>query len=309
MSFRRYIAKVADNQDFVNHPDGQMLGRIRVICPDFVGGKEDTVLDEWVDPVLDWGWFYIPDIDEMVEIEIMVASGEDRVPFETAILAPVMRWRGTRYWGGEKTDSPRPIPDDFKTNYGKRRGFATPGGHVLVFDDTPGKSSVRITWHDKEAGEDKYSFIALDEKGSVVLSNKAGTTVFLDAENKGFTIVDENGNTFATDSNGSKLIDKFGNIIQMKDGVVDVVSQGGVNVTAANNVTVSCDKVEIKAAHGIKLGSGLPAPLENAALRGDDLAAWLQSHVHKDGQGLTCTPPDISVPFPLTALSTLVKLQ
>jgi hypothetical protein len=172
----KYLARVVDNQD------EKQLGRIKIVCPDFTGSQEP--FDEWVEPLLDWGWFYIPDVDEIVEIEILMSSGQDEVPFESAIYNPVMKWRGKRT-SGEDSDSPRPVPAEMKTNYGKRRGFVTPSGHVLLFDDTPGSSRVRIGWKD---GSDS-SEILLDESGSIAITNKAGTTIVMDADSNTVTVV------------------------------------------------------------------------------------------------------------------------
>jgi len=177
MSYISYLARVVDNQD------EKKLGRIQVVCPDFTGSQEP--LADWVEPLLDWGWFYIPDVDEIVEIEILMSSNQDDVPYEAAIFNPVMKWRGKRAWDSANTNSPRPIPDEVKTNYGKRRGFITPSGHVLMFDDTPGKSMVRLGWKDGS----NTSEILLDESGSIAITNKAGTTIVMDADSDTVTIV------------------------------------------------------------------------------------------------------------------------
>lgn len=181
MSYQRYLARVVDNRD--DKEDGKFLGRVKVVCPDFTGNQDPLV--DWIDPVLDWGWFYVPDVDEVIEIEILMSSSQDDVPFETAISNPVMRWRGKRVWDSSETDSPRPIPDEFKTNYGKRRGFVTPGGHVLIFDDTPGSSRVRLGWKDGNGSSE----ILFDESGSIALTNKSGATIVMDADQNSVTIV------------------------------------------------------------------------------------------------------------------------
>jgi len=113
-------------------------------------GSDDVVLQDWIDPCFDWGWFYVPDVGEQIEIEVVSGSDRDEVPGQAFLEAPNFRWRGKRFYdperpldqGGPKT----PINEAFKTNYGKRRGFATPGGHILIFDDTPGLETITLTW-------------------------------------------------------------------------------------------------------------------------------------------------------------------
>jgi len=113
-------------------------------------GSDDVVLQDWIDPCFDWGFFYVPDVGEQIEIEVVSGSDRDEVPGQAFLEAPDFRWRGKRFYdperpldqGGPKT----PINEAFKTNYGKRRGFATPAGHVLLFDDTPGQESIVLSW-------------------------------------------------------------------------------------------------------------------------------------------------------------------
>lgn len=175
----KYMAKVVDNQD------DEKRGRIKVICPDF-SGSSDSPLSSWVEPAFDWGWFYVPDIDEIVEIEIVVSHHTDEQYGQTKIWNPNIKWRGIRYWGGTENENVanRPIPADFRdTNYGKRRGFSTPAGHTIIFDDTEELEEMKISW-------------------------KQG----------------DNSSYITFDSNGIIVVDKFGNQIEMKDGQITVQS-------------------------------------------------------------------------------------
>lgn len=177
-STERYVARV------VNNNDPEKRGRIEVVCPDWTGSNKKTI-STWIEPVYEWGFFIVPDIDELVEIEIIVRAPTDITPKAASIWNPVIRWRGKRFWGGESSGEgspiPRPIPEDFtSTNYGKRRGFCTPAGHVLMFDDTEGSEQVKLTW----TNGDDSSFLLLEKDGSVTLQGKAGTVVFIKADGK-----------------------------------------------------------------------------------------------------------------------------
>jgi len=297
----KFIAKVVDNQD------PEQRGRIKVICPDFLGSDE-TPISSWIEPVHHWGWFTIPDVDEMVEIEIVMASTTDEHRGQSRIWDPDIRWRGRRFWGeideGDEATrpAPRPIPEDFKTNYGKRRGLITPAGHVLLFDDTEGDESVRLSWA-QPTGEDSvdYAFVAFDKDGSIVLANKKGSTIYMDAKNGAVSIIDEHGNTHSTDAEGTKVIDKFGNMITMADGVINILSQGGVNISAANNVDVTCDKANINAASEVNLGDGADTPV----LRGNDTKSEYDAHIHPTGTG----PSGTTTPLSPATLSTKVNTE
>jgi len=170
ITVEKFVAKVSVNDD------PEQRARIQVTCEDYTGFP-DVVIPGWVEPVLDWGVFLVPDVDEYVEIEVVTGAIDDDVPGQSAIFDPVIRWRGKRYYH-EGKEAPTPIHEDFKTNYGKRRGFATPAGHILLFDDTEGKEQIRLSL---KLASGEYVFLDFDKSGNVKLENGASGVVFLGA--------------------------------------------------------------------------------------------------------------------------------
>ena len=168
--YQRFMAEVTRTNDPLKR------GRIVVKSFDFTGDDETNLLDPddikngWVEPSFDWGWFYIPDIGELVEIEILVSSPNDMYEYQSSVMNPRIFWRGKRYPGDEgknfdnspitEKQGARPIPDEFVENY-KRRGFATPLGHILYFDDTEGASEICLSWKENS----KVHAIRLDKDG------------------------------------------------------------------------------------------------------------------------------------------------
>jgi hypothetical protein len=248
----------------------------------------------WIEPELDWGWFIVPDVGEIVEI-IVTAQGDTDDSFgQSSLEALNPRWQGTRHWSEDQDgDTPRTVPEDFKTNYGKRRGFATPRGHILMFDDTEGKEKISLTQKTTVAGVDKFAFFSLDENGSVIISNRNGSLIYLNALQGQLTIVDEFGNSYASDENGVRVIDKFANIFDMSDGLIQVISQGNIVETAADWAAV--------------VGSYNLAAADQSAVRGEELLAWLATHAHTDAMG--GTGPPIMLPIPTDFLSLVGKLE
>lgn len=272
MRTEKFQAKVSANDD------PEKRARIKVTCPDFIGDPE-AVLPDWIEPVLDWGFFLIPDVDELVEIEIVTGTDDDEVPGQSMILDPHIRWRGKRYYH-ESEEAPTSIHDDFtSTNYGKRRGFATPAGHILLFDDTEGGERVNLTWHAERNGEDKFAYLSMDPDGSVVIGNANGSLIYLDAKNGGISIIDENGNVMASDSSGMRMIDKHGNIVDLKDGAIQIMSRGSVVVNAKT--------VDLQAGE-VRVGKDA---VEKAVL-GDKMLTIFAGHKHPTGTG----PSGIPIP-------------
>lgn len=153
-----------------NDPDGR--GRIRIACVALLG-DEDAELPMWVEPLHDWGWFYIPDVNEIVEVEVVTASSLDENFGQSSLNNLDIKWRGQRFYGNSEADEPTVIHEFFTAeNYGKRRGFATPFGHVIMFDDTEGSPKITITWTSEKQSTDpeKISQIVFDTDGTIKLS-------------------------------------------------------------------------------------------------------------------------------------------
>lgn len=273
--------------------DPEMRGRIRCSCVGLLA-DEDGELPMWIEPVHQWGWFTVPDVGEIVELVLNAHGETDDSYNQSSIDTPNVRWRGTRYWSQDQDgDTAREVPEDFKTNYGKRRGFATPAGHVLVFDDTEGMEKISLTHKSLKEGVDAFAFVSMDENGSVIISNRNGTLIYLNANEGQFTIVDEFGNSYTSDADGMRLIDNFSNIIEMKDGAVQVLAQDAF-VVSGPDATLD--------AGTYNLGTGAA----KSTVLGEDLIIWLNSHVHPTGMGPSGPP---SVPaIPTDFLSLIGKL-
>lgn len=134
-----------------DNADPEMRGRVRVRCGTLV--PDDTEWPDWVEPLFaylsssdqnktDGGWFFIPDIGVVVELEVAVTSARDEVPGQTSIDAPDIRWRACVWAHGEDV-----IPDEFATNYPDRRGFKTGRGHIFLFDDTEDSELFKLLVH------------------------------------------------------------------------------------------------------------------------------------------------------------------
>lgn len=276
-----YFATVTFNQD------PEKRGRIRVACVGLMG-DEDAEIPIDVDPVHDWGWFYIPDIGETVEIEVIEGSSEDEQKGQMSIDNLDIKWRSSRTYGNEETDTPTPINTDFtSTNYGKRRGFATPMGHVFMFDDTENSEQVSMKWQNA-SGEN--CFFAMDKDGSIIMSNKTGTTLFFNAKDGQMSIIDQHGNVISSDSVGIKIIDASGNMVELKSGAIQVLGQSGV--------TISCKDAVIDAGN-IELAGNT----EQIVL-GTTFFPLLNAHIHPTGVGPSGVPSPL---FPSSILSTKVK--
>jgi hypothetical protein len=274
----------------VSIDDPEKRGRITVACSGIMG-DEETEIPFWIEPNLQWGWFVIPDVGETIDIISINDPSQDEVFGESTIDSLELKWTGVRYWTNEETEDQieaRPVAEDFKTNYGKRRGFLTPAGHLFIFDDTEGKEKISLTWHQKG----KYQYLSFDEKGNIIIANKNGTMIFMDSENAAFTIIDENSNTISMDNDSIKLIDHRSNIIEMKDGVIQILSQG--NVTVAGNV------IDIKGGT-VNLLDGA----DESVVRGDSFKTTYDAHTHATGMGPSGPP---AVPLPANNLSSNCKV-
>ncbi len=265
--------------------DPEQRGRIRVACAALMG-DEETEMPAWVEPVYEWGWFVVPDVGEIVDLEVTEGSHDDEHFGQASINNLDPRWKG-RYWGGNETDVKRPVPEDFKTNYGKRRGFATPGGHVMMFDDTEGAKKFSITWH---GADNEYAYMAADEDGSWIFANKKGSLFYLNAKAGEMTWTDQHGNVISSASTGIKLIDKSGGIMEMKEGAIQILGQAAVTLSCKNAV-IDAGSIE------------LAQPATDPVLKGQTFMTYFLAHVHPTGTGPS------GPPVPTGAEATLLSLK
>lgn len=227
MKIEKYDATVMTNED------PEQRGRIKIACAGLLG-DEETELPEWVEPNLQWGWFVIPEPGEIVEIETREGNDQDEIFGQSSMENLEIRWSGKRSWTGDEVDNGevRSINDEFKENYGKRRGFATPAGHLFIFDDTGGSEKIFLTW----TQGDKSQTIELNETGSIKISNSDSSVVHLDAENEKIEITDKHNNVVRMSAD---LIETEGTEITLKnttvnllDGTVEPILKGTATKTA-----------------------------------------------------------------------------
>jgi hypothetical protein len=206
--------------------DPEKRGRIKVACVGLLG-DEDTEVPQWIEPNLQWGWFVVPDPGEIVEIEAVMSDDQDEIFGQSSIENMELRWSGRRSWTNDSVEDgePRPINKEFEINYGKRRGFATPTGHIILFDDTKGSEQISITW----IQDDKKQSILFNEKGSIEIANANDSKINLDSENGKVEIEDENGNK-----------------ITMEDGLITVDAQNDL-VVNGENTNIETSKIYLLA--------------------------------------------------------------
>lgn len=125
-------AQVVDNQD------PELRGRLKVRCAALL--PDETELPEWLDPCFPYadnkaiaGWFAVPGPGTEVELELVTGSSDDAVAGLSTMVGGAYKWRAALY---PTTES---VPQDFRTNYGKRLGLRTPEGQLLIFDDKLGE--------------------------------------------------------------------------------------------------------------------------------------------------------------------------
>jgi hypothetical protein len=268
--------------------DPEQRGRIRVACSAMMG-DEETEMPHWCDPVYEWGWFIVPDPGEIVDIIVDESAADDEHRGQISIGQLNPRWKG-RYWGGADTETKRPVPEDFKTNYGKRRGFATPGGHVMMFDDTEGAKKVSLTW---KGADNEYAYMAADEDGSWIMANKKGSMIYMNAKSGEMSWIDQHGNTIASSATGIKMIDASGGIVEMKSGVIQVLGQSAVTISCKNAV-LDAGAIE------------LAQPATDPAVLGTHLMTLFSAHTHPTGVGPS--GPPIPQGTEAGVLSTKVKV-
>lgn len=253
--FGKYRGLVVDNAD------PEQLGRLRLHVPSLI---EDCTTD-WAAPCLpyggssDAGFFFVPDVGAKVWVE-----------FEEGNLdLPI--WVGS-FWSKPNgaTEIPEPA-QDMESYAPARRVIKTATGHVLEFSDVAGKELIRLVHKDG-------AVVSLDEKGNVVVANKEGSLIYLNAEDGEASLVDQNGNSLGMNSAGVTLTNQDGTVVDLAGDTVQIIAKS----VAVRSETVS-------------LGEGAVEP----AILGTSFAMMYDAHIHPTPLGPS--GPPLPVPMPLSA--------
>ncbi len=307
----KYEATVSAIEGFEG--DDEKRGLIEVLCPAIMGDNE-TPVPVLCEPVPDWGWFYIPDVGEAVEIEFVTTSDRDEIWGQQALEALAPKWRGKRFLTDiePEGEDPRPIHDDFiSTNYGKRRGFATPFGHVLLFDDTDGKQRIYLTHMAKqlEAGKapeaKDYTRIEIAPDGSLKIGFLNKHQLEFSTEGKLRVALDgEPGSekhTLEFDASGPSIevsMDDGNHVLKLEDGEFNVKTKGGTGA-----LKVADDDADAVATIG---DGAVHAAIveENEKFWTGTVKPYIDTHVHTYNQTAVSGgsgAPAVGVPVPTSS--------
>lgn len=151
--------------------DPEKRGRLKVAFKTIFDGE----WPEWVDPCFPFagsncGWFAVPPVGTAVECEVHRGKGPD-----VTIDTPRIRWRSALY---NRVDQ---IPKEFQKNYPNVSGFKSPGGHILIMDDTEGKEFLFLGH-----GKKPRTSLCFDRYGGVSLRahRAAGGSIGIDMDPK-----------------------------------------------------------------------------------------------------------------------------
>lgn len=252
--YGKYRGMVSDNQD----PDS--LGRLKLRVPSLLGDQET----DWALPCVPYGGadqtghYFIPPVDAAVWVE-----------FEQGDLSyPI--WVGTYWTGDGKPPADKPEKHVLKTTF----------GHSLELDDTEGSEAIRLIH-----GGDANPSIVIDEKGCIVITDKKGAEIHLDADGNQLTIKDANDNTVTLAQNGTKVEDANGNSITMD----------------SSGVKVSGTQIVLDGSQVMLGGSG-----GEPVLKGQTFLQYFMTHMHPTPMGPSGPP----VPQgEMSALSTTVMTK
>jgi len=230
-----------------NDKDEDNMGTIFVTVPTVFG----TGVEVPARPCFPYGHFYVPAVGTKVWVEF---EGGDP---DYAI------WVGTWYPKGTVPKQAAISPPD-------NRVIQTASGHTIEIMDKKDEEKITI----KHKGN---AFVSLDKKGSILVSNKSGSFLQLDADKKGATLMDENGNLIVMSGDGIVITEKSGaTTIQMTDDTVRIM--GGSIILQSPKVSLS--------------GAPDPASMPTILATKDFITMFnsFAAHVHPSAVGPTGPP-------------------
>ena len=253
--YGKYRGEVTDNED------ADKIGAVKVKVPAIFG----ATLEVWAKPCFTYGHFFVPAVADKVWVEF--EGGDPQYPI----------WVGTWYPQAGTPEKSRVSPPD-------NRVIQTASGHTIELDDTGDKPRITIRHKDN-------SFLAIDDKGSVIVANKNGSTIYLNADKKEATLLSEQGHLLAMNDKGMVMMNKEGS---------------GLDLTG-DTVRITAAKILLEGTT-VSLGAGAAEP---TLLANQFMTLWTQflTHTHPSAMGPTgpAVPPAPLIPATHFSSAALVK--
>jgi hypothetical protein len=109
----------------------------------------------------------------------------------------------------------------------------------------------------------------------------------------GITLLDSNANMVALKPDGVVINDASSNVIELKDGVLQIIANADCVINAGSNVKVTANKVTIDSGE-VEVGTGADSPF----VRHTEWEAYEKAHTHSTAfgpSGAPIVPPDPSI--------------
>ncbi|MES2055444.1 MAG: phage baseplate assembly protein V, partial [Pseudomonadota bacterium] len=187
--YGKYSGTVSDNSD------ADQRGAVMVTVP-AIFGAEASVRAR---PCLPFGHFFIPDIGTPVWVEF--EGGDTNYPI----------WVGV-WWAKDKT------PEEARKSPPTHRVIQTKSGHTIELSDEEGAEKLVVR-------NGKNAFLALQPDGSVVVSNKSGANLFLNADGKETTLMSEQGHLLTMTKDALVLVNDGGTVVELKGTTATILAK------------------------------------------------------------------------------------
>jgi phage gp45-like len=232
--------------EVTNNEDDTQVGRILVKVPSVFGPD----IEVSARPCLPYGHFFVPPVGARVWVEF--EAGDTNHPI----------WVGVWYPSGAAPEPARISPPD-------NRVIQTASGHTIEIKDVEGEERILIRHKDN-------AFVSMDEKGSVLVSNKNGSHIHLDADAGNASFVEQHGNSVTMTDQGMALVNKDGTTVNITGATVHVIATNAV----IEATTTALGK-----------GAAEPTLMGNAFQM---LWTAVQTHVHPSAMGPTSPSPTLA---------------